>query len=289
MEDKDHIKDLFKSQLDGFEAEVRPDLWNAISSQLPITSPVSTGSFSWLTKSIIAVTGAASVGVAIYMLSPNSSVKTKASTSIKVDSIEGDQEVQQTVKIVENQRTPVSVNHFDTQETQVNITDSGSDNQIEKIVLIDPIVHSETPQLVSYETDSTTPIKKDQDNSDKSVENKKIQRENLTTTHTDAVIAKEEQSEQLYSLTDPVNVFTPNADGVNDFFELPSSGLMEFSIVVLDANNRIVFNSSDPEFKWDGTLTGGESLPSGNYIYYLTARDKKGNPVTQSSYLRIVR
>jgi gliding motility-associated-like protein len=98
-----------------------------------------------------------------------------------------------------------------------------------------------------------------------------------------------EPTEKHYTLVDPVNIFTPNSDGVNDIFELPSTGLEAFSIVVLDGRNKVVFTSTDPDFKWGGTLSGGEPLPTGNYIYYLTARDKNGNPVTQSSYLQIVR
>ena len=286
MEDKDHIKELFKSQLDGFEADVRPDLWNSISSQLPANIPVNTGSVSWLTKSIIAIAGAASVGIAIYLLSPKSSDQTKASAPIEVDSIEGqNKDLQQTEKVLETKSTLVSGDQTVLQAQHINLTDSGFDNQVEKIELIDPIIHSETAQLVTTETEPSTPVANTNEKSDKSVDYKEVQEEK---TPTNGDVANEKE-EQLYSLTDPVNVFTPNADGVNDYFELSSSGLFEFSIVVLDAQNRTVFSSSDPEFKWDGTLIGGESLPSGNYIYYLTARDKKGNPVTQSSYLRIVR
>ena len=59
--------------------------------------------------------------------------------------------------------------------------------------------------------------------------------------------------------------------------------------MVIDGKNKIVFSSQDPDFKWDGTLMNGYEAPSGNYIYYVTAKDAQGGAVTRSSSLMIRR
>lgn len=285
MEGKDHIKELFKNQLEGFEADVRPDLWNAISSQLPVSTPVVSGGLSWLTKSLIIAASAAVVGVTVYVLSPSDSEKQE---NKKETPLESDRPVDD-----------VRLNQVNTTATNENPTDQAPIERENAYVIEDqPTSILEVPVLQQLNTNlnsttidelftekvETTVIKVEETNSTKPQE--------TTETPVQRTIDVEQTNEPIekhYSLVDPVNIFTPNGDGVNDVFELPSSGLEAFSIVVLDGRNKVVFTSSDPDFKWEGTLSSGEPLPSGNYIYYLTARDKNGNPVTQSSYLRIVR
>ena len=85
------------------------------------------------------------------------------------------------------------------------------------------------------------------------------------------------------------NVFTPNGDGSNDLLFIESELLTEFSVVVLDLNNQVIFKSSDPNFKWDGRMLNGDIAPSGTYVYYVTAIDQFGNAVQKHSSLRINR
>jgi gliding motility-associated-like protein len=85
------------------------------------------------------------------------------------------------------------------------------------------------------------------------------------------------------------NTFTPNMDGVNDEFKILLVDLTAFSIVILDAKNKIVYKSEDPEFKWNGVGLNGEMVDSGNYIYYITAKNSKGKDVLEYSTLTIIR
>lgn len=72
------------------------------------------------------------------------------------------------------------------------------------------------------------------------------------------------------------NIFTPNNDGFNDFFQsiqLPKK--CSFSeIKIYNRWGREVYASSDPDFKWDGA-----NLPSGEYFYLIKIEGKsyKGN------------
>jgi gliding motility-associated-like protein len=286
MEGKDHIKELFKNQLDGFEAEVRPDLWNAISSQLPASSSVDTGGLSWLTKSLIIAASAAVVGVTVYVLTPGESKKQESKQESPLESERPQEAVQQ------NQLNTTASTEKPTQESSLKADMFLMEDQITSIEgLSVPVLQQVNTNLSSTDVKDLLTEKVETTAVNNEVNNN-IKPQEKTETPVQRTIDVDQTNEPIekhYTLVDPVNIFTPNSDGVNDIFELPSSGLDAFSIVVLDGRNKVVFTSTDPDFKWDGTLSGGEPLPSGNYIYYLTARDKKGNPVTQSSYLRIVR
>ena len=62
------------------------------------------------------------------------------------------------------------------------------------------------------------------------------------------------------------NLFTPNNDGVNDFFVI--EGLENYSsprLVVRDKNNRVVYQNDAYKNTW-----GGENCPEGVYSYELT-------------------
>lgn len=85
------------------------------------------------------------------------------------------------------------------------------------------------------------------------------------------------------------NAITPNGDGINDALSLDSEGLTDFNVVVLDAENNLVYSSTDPSFKWNGTLLNGDPAPAGTYQYYFTAKDENGAWCNQFSSLTILR
>ena len=64
------------------------------------------------------------------------------------------------------------------------------------------------------------------------------------------------------------NVFTPNGDGVNDYFEV--NGLKPNSTLqILSSNEVVVFSSGSYDGSWNGTDSSGNSLPEGTYWYIL--------------------
>jgi gliding motility-associated-like protein len=85
------------------------------------------------------------------------------------------------------------------------------------------------------------------------------------------------------------NVFTPNGDGTNDYLFIQSEGLQDFSVVILNQANKIVYQSTDSKFSWDGKLASGDDAPAGNYIYFVTAKSPTGKSIQQSSTLFIQR
>jgi gliding motility-associated-like protein len=85
------------------------------------------------------------------------------------------------------------------------------------------------------------------------------------------------------------NIFTPNGDGKNDVFSIDLSAYEfgDYSLVILDMANHVVFNSNDPLESWNGKKVDGEVCPTGNYVYYLTGKTKEGKTISKYSTLRI--
>lgn len=66
------------------------------------------------------------------------------------------------------------------------------------------------------------------------------------------------------------NVFTPNGDGVNDYFLVTNSNILDYTITIVNRWGEIVFITTDPNEHWDGK-TGGKNCPDGVYFYTLKA------------------
>lgn len=65
------------------------------------------------------------------------------------------------------------------------------------------------------------------------------------------------------------NVFTPNNDGRNDFFELISAkGILELKVVIFNRWGNIVFETNDKNFVWNGQVNNvGIDCSEGVYFY----------------------
>ncbi len=73
------------------------------------------------------------------------------------------------------------------------------------------------------------------------------------------------------------NCFTPNGDGLNDFFfPVSSSFIGDYNVHIYNRWGGLIFKSTDPEQTWDGT-DHGTQLPSGVYAY-VVKYTCSGNP-----------
>ena len=89
----------------------------------------------------------------------------------------------------------------------------------------------------------------------------------------------------LPNCVNPVNVFTPNGDGINDTWQVLTGGncTRSVEVTVFNRNGSVVFHSTNYNNAWDGTYNG-KGLPDGTYYWviqyvYLTSRvvTAKGN------------
>ncbi|MBP6391830.1 MAG: gliding motility-associated C-terminal domain-containing protein [Flavobacteriales bacterium] len=67
------------------------------------------------------------------------------------------------------------------------------------------------------------------------------------------------------------NVFSPNADGINDTFEVVGAEALDFELNIFDRWGIELWQSSDPNHGWDGDVDGS-AVPDGTYIYVLQYR-----------------
>lgn len=66
------------------------------------------------------------------------------------------------------------------------------------------------------------------------------------------------------------NIFTPNGDGVNDYFQaiMPIKYIDNIELYILNRWGEVVFKTIDPEFVWDGTAEETQqNCPSGTYYF----------------------
>lgn len=82
------------------------------------------------------------------------------------------------------------------------------------------------------------------------------------------------------------NVFTPNGDGSNDFFELNFSYQ---SVTIFNRWGKKVYESKDNSHNWDGKTTAGADVPAGTY-YYIIHRDAScGENLLEKGYVTLIR
>ena len=69
--------------------------------------------------------------------------------------------------------------------------------------------------------------------------------------------------------------FSPNADGLNDFFLPTGEGIedVDYSLMIFDRNGGIVFSSTSPNEQWDGTSLGSP-VSSGIYVWKINTKDR---------------
>ena len=283
MEEKDSIKDLFQEKLSQLETPVRPELWSAVSSSIASSSAVATTTgMSLLAKITIGITIAASVTGTVIFLSndeakeiPKIEVqKANKQKESKSNTTENKEENNSTVSKVNNSN-PVNRVSENTATATNNIFESIIDNSTSNNTSLveGPISYAQIETKEEVKAPKNNPMVETSTSAQNQEPKQNVATEKLP-----------EESKLQFKLP---NIFTPNGDGNNDFLKLDIANVTEFVIVILDAKSNVVFKSEDADFKWDGTNLSGDKIPTGNYIYYVTAKDLEGKAITKYSSLTI--
>ena len=85
------------------------------------------------------------------------------------------------------------------------------------------------------------------------------------------------------------SAFTPNGDGINDEFYLVPKLVRAFRIKIFDRWGKLVFESSDPDFRWRGATPDGKSVPEGVYMFRAQAQDEDGDVFEELGTVTIIR
>ncbi len=86
------------------------------------------------------------------------------------------------------------------------------------------------------------------------------------------------------------NIFTPNADGINDKFEIIAKNYKSYYLQVFNRWGVLVFESKDTATLWDGTIHNrGNACSDGVYFYILNLIDFKQNTTQYKGSITILR
>jgi gliding motility-associated-like protein len=84
------------------------------------------------------------------------------------------------------------------------------------------------------------------------------------------------------------NAFSPNGDGINDIFRIPSLNVTEFEVFIFDRWGNQIFFSDNPKFTWDGTVNG-QPLPDGVYVMRIQGQGMHGEAFEYQGSITLIR
>ncbi|MES2286708.1 MAG: gliding motility-associated C-terminal domain-containing protein [Bacteroidota bacterium] len=85
------------------------------------------------------------------------------------------------------------------------------------------------------------------------------------------------------------NVFSPNNDGFNDFFELKAEGFKAYRAEIFDRWGIKMFETNDSNIYWNGNNKKGKTVSGGVYFYILYLTNSKDQVQTFKGFLTVVR
>lgn len=83
--------------------------------------------------------------------------------------------------------------------------------------------------------------------------------------------------------------FTPNEDGNNDDYYVPNGGFSSMDVRIFNRWGRLIYQSTDPNFRWDGNDPQGRAVPEGVYVIQLEARRFSGGVTRQTGTITLIR
>ena len=253
MIEKDNIQELLQEKLQSHEVTPPDAVWQNVSSSLSnaaATSGAAVGT-STLLKIAAAVVGVSGLGIATYVM-----VQDDIPTKEKISSTQPSQEI-------ESQETKTSEPEVELREIEekenISVTRTPGSNQLqgidkeiaveqETIVLQEneleleelptEVIQSNTEQIQVIEEPADNPIPSTQ------IEEPVIVASESSDEQIQEIPEFENQEETFTEVEEEVtlpNIFTPNNDGANDFFEVNIGEKQDFQIVVINHINKVVF------------------------------------------------
>jgi gliding motility-associated-like protein len=84
------------------------------------------------------------------------------------------------------------------------------------------------------------------------------------------------------------NVFTPNGDQVNDYFEVTTDGINVYEFSIFTRAGTRIYHTLSPRIFWDGNSLDGKELKDG--IYYYVIEEQGGtSPFETAGFMYLFR
>ena len=272
MDKRDSFEELFQKGLQNHGSPVNERIWENVSSNLvSSTSAGFLGSGAFKTILFVSLT-AVSIVTGLLVYSSNKE-KEPAIIEDKTESFKTTEvrtEVQDSLlPIEENISATISYNNNNRKESNKNHSVENTQQGSDKLPVEDPKMHKVQPVLIvqerAEELENDSSAASEDDNSQEQIlsQNQEVQTKTQI-----------EKTESNIDLLLP-NIFTPNNDGSNDYFELNLEELHDISFVVMDQDGNIVYTSNKTSIQWNGNSMLGDKLPPGTYLYIVTGKDKE--------------
>lgn len=85
------------------------------------------------------------------------------------------------------------------------------------------------------------------------------------------------------------NAFSPNGDGLNETFKpYFTAPVTNYSMQLFNRLGQLVFETKNPVAGWDGRYKGSGQDPA-TYVYYITFKDFRGEPVSKRGTVILIR
>ncbi len=294
MIEKDNIQELFSKAFENQTAPVKPDLWAGVQAKMAAagvasTATVATKGLSALTKWIIGSAAVGTVGVVTAVVALNSG---EERTSKQTDA---PKEIAQNTTVTSTEEKPTKEKTWAPhtggyiapvvidEETfgNSNPKDVSKEKEINKDVVIAKEGITQIPKTDKQIIEKTTPADNSKKDGTEKTDSKKAVPAD-TKKEMPAVKHPENIAEPVFAdlkaeVTDFPNIFTPNGDGINDFYKVTVSNIEDFNLIIISntSNSNTIFKTNDPNEGWDGTISG-DRAPDGMYAAVVTGKDKNG-------------
>jgi gliding motility-associated-like protein len=102
------------------------------------------------------------------------------------------------------------------------------------------------------------------------------------------MITAPEAADSAGQVLDVPNVFTPNGDGVNDYFEVATDGTTVYTFRVFTRNGTQIYYSKSPRISWNGKNSSGTDVTAGIY-YYVIEEVANPDPFEKAGFIHLFR
>ena len=85
------------------------------------------------------------------------------------------------------------------------------------------------------------------------------------------------------------NVFTPNGDNVNDYFDFEEYAMKNISVEIFNRWGQMVYSWDMPNYQWDGRDYDGRDLAEGVYYYVLSSEGIDGKAYLRKGSITLLR
>lgn len=281
---KDKLIEEIASKLQNHASDVNPQMWSAISSQIGAgaAGASATGAAFGAGKVAAIVIGVAAVSVASYFAVSSSKTEDVQQTAT-VEQTKPTTTTTQEMYVADSKNTETTKNSIAIPEDKKVSTETKGSKRPE--VKAEKAVANESNTIEIKIPMVTEPIRTIE-GSKSTINKREISQDKVNASNNGASMDKA-TAKASYAITNLPNTFTPNGDGTNDYFSVTSSGLTNYSLVVLDKSNKRIWQTTDPNAKWDGIGMDGEKVPNGEYIYFVAADGPNGEKVAKYQKLII--